>query len=481
MSSKLLALLAPECYGVVVFSDWIEMTELVKFDSAMTSKKFRNDFLDLISASGFFISSLADASTMNFSNSYLWYSKRRVSVRSIEHFLNNPMEMNDLFHYLHPKVFIGVTTLSTEHSDNSKLYVMSCGFVDAISKRCPKLEVLRLIDCKFSNMDIPPMCKIQSLQHLKHITVQGTRGDCLIGELFKNSTQVVSLKVMKGCGSLNNLFAGVARKSNMSLKVLILDNFPHMSTNISVPILRKFTNLTTFKLYKVCASTESFQILAESFSLLTDLSICRHSPPLHQASGIIWFVTSCKHLTKLNVSFSVGIDDVFLTIIATNCTKLKYLDANSCIPGFTAKGISNMLNNGCDRIKSLSLQSISPPLMSNIPIDLGIAKSKQHLICMSLAYTQFFNTDVSIILRHCSNLTELNLSNNINLNKQINNINQNKHIHEIVAECCPNLVVYDFKRCGFYLSEEWKRFLQTELKLLQKIEAVEEKDVMVIE
>jgi hypothetical protein len=463
----LLQLLAPESFGLVVCSEWLELTELPKFDTAMTSVLFRNDFLNLISDPGFLVS-MRNSATINSSRRYMWLSLRNISIREIEYFLNQSTEMNDLFLFLNPKIFLSVRTLSTKRYDQRSDLLMCHGMVQVISNRCANLETLHLINCTFSNISIPPTCTVDTLHKLKHIIIKALRGDDkIIGKLVQNSTNIQTLAVWqrRGSGSLDNMFSGVSNGSRFSLRELKIDHYTHMSIDITVPILCKFLNLKTLKLFKVTATTESLQLLAEHFRLLSDLSVCREETDINDSSGILCFLSSCKLITKLDVSCSSGINDVFLKLVAIHCIELKYFNATKCTPGFTAKGVSNMLNNGCDKIEILFLQtSMRLHLLSDKPFHVSNSRKKDNLTKLSLANTHFYTTDIHKILQHCVNLRELDLSCNINLNDAI---------VTVIFENCPHLVQLDITRCGFYLTQIAKHYMLQNIPSLQIVRAIE--------
>jgi hypothetical protein len=226
------------------------------------------------------------------------------------------------------------------------------------------------------------------------------------------------------------LYNSIARRSADSLRTLLFNNIQTIDDITTVPVLRKFVNITELRLFQVkTLSTSSCELLAQSYPNLLKLSITRESIKL--IAGTKRFLLNCHSLTELDVSRSRGINNDFLLFVASNCKKLKIFKASWCEPGFSAISISDMLHQGCDELKELECCKIYGARRQ--PAYTATLVSKPSGVeSLTIQHSCFNKAHFAIILRHCNKLTQLNLKNNFQFRND-------REFTELLSKTCPNL------------------------------------------
>ncbi len=114
-----------------IVSKWIELVDLVKFDSSLTSCIERNNFLDVLSSeAAFFFSGAVDVNMLH------WLAKRDIKLTSLNLCSNCFSETFDLIHNVSCHK---VTTIDCHYSLITEQFIQNINM-------CPNLQSLSLYD-----------------------------------------------------------------------------------------------------------------------------------------------------------------------------------------------------------------------------------------------------------------------------------------------------------------------------------------------
>ena len=365
-----------------LLSNWLDIEDIGKLDSATCNTTNRGSFLQLL-ASEFVIHPNQYQDIDIHSGLFLnWLSLRQLKLISIA--------LSDAFGDFHliPPDWSQLQTLEFNLNFESKLWSMSESFA-ALFINCPKLEVMDLGPCYLLEESLGKI--LQGAPHLKHLNIidrDSPRSNSVIAEYCHELT---GLKLSSD--ALDGKILGEIAQSNRNLQTLSLyDCKLLVNASLEEHAIMHLRNLRCIEL-DALREDETILLFAkhcpqlESISLNTDYSV--HDATVAQLAKL------CPNLKRLSLECVWNITNNGLRSIGEHCSKLEFLRifGNRHV---TDEGIAT-LTKGCSKLHTVELRSL--PLITDRSI-LSIAENCSATLITLLLVNNCRAMSVSQALTH---------------------------------------------------------------------------------
>jgi hypothetical protein len=249
----------PECLSTEIVSEWIELKEIGKFDSAVCNKKLRSETLQLLS-------SLPSASVQNCKSMsfFDWLCLREITIGDLGFVLTENLSAANFSGHTDLKLRVNCLTISSwfpSASISSEHYFpfelnshCNCEVVNSLLQKCKSVTKLKIEDINSQKADDPPIyiTIIKNYPNLVSLTLSTCIESTIIGthecifsllvnlpcvenlifngncEAFTNTTQLEN--ILHNCSHLRKLKISSGTSSNDNkIKSLFARKFPHIS------------------------------------------------------------------------------------------------------------------------------------------------------------------------------------------------------------------------------------------------------------
>lgn len=406
---------------------FFDLTDLVSFDTAVTSKIHRPRWLRILKCV-----EQTSSSPISRESAIDWMKKKQLLVSGINVFKATPYIVYKLSHTFHDLQSIVIVSGGID-----------CLSMTSVGYGCPRLRSVTIVSHEFSNCTLSVLG--EGCPQLESVKITSP----LISDfgLISLARECHKLSVLEVNSDIDetpppqNMFFTVQKYTDASLSALgdhcpLLKDFSLRSSGTL------FTDAGLSKLSK-CAGLRSLTLRPSSnISEISIAHLASHCPELRHVdmsnltdNAIRSLVEKCEFLSKLRIPHSAISDDTLL-LLASRCQRIELLDVSHCI-GITdhsVKIIARLRN-----LRNLSLDHaamISDVALQHLVTECPLLTSIGLRDCPSLTDAGFL-----CLAQWCAQLVSIDVAKNSNItNKAIIAIAQGcPHLKQLHIDDCENV------------------------------------------
>lgn len=406
-----------------ILAEWLEIQDVVSFDSAACSSKSRSLYLQTVQDASFAVTTTLG----EMSSSLLkWLQRRKIraSQLSFDDFsalltFSSVLSAHPFRHLTHlhisgPQSLLesDIRTIVAELSlckhlvhfalHNGTSLPNLTAWISAIPAHLTHLDLHNFHD--YLNSDLSS-CRLQ-LQHLQTLDLSRANFDNEGTWLTENCPNLHSILLNRSFGIQDDFVIHIARHYRNQLQRLELNDCDSLGDRSLRAVLEFCTGLEHLELNgKNRMTREALVLLSSSDCNFKTLNISKHYSLT--IDDILAIVQNAPNLFALFLSFNSCVHDRVLIFIAENCNDLEVCALQYCYK-ITDAGLLSLVR-GCGRLRSLDLTHCER--ITDLSLQSLVLATAHQLECLNLTMcVAVTDTTVILIAELCQCLRSLQLN-----------------------------------------------------------------------